>query len=306
MCWTRLTLTKGASCQTPPSPPPRTSPPAPSGNPKGGLPEKKPGKNRSGSDKRQREKITPVRWATAEFNIVASKARTAGLPFGAYMRALGLGDEGPRSQRIPPVEKELLISVRGLFGRLNSNVNQIAKNGNSGFPVDLPELRLVMKDYPRHPGPIFQALGKEPAPDAQDWDEFEAASRKALAANPGAETVAIPAALLHRMIGNAAAPDHPEPRRVMIAKGASRSGPRQLAVYLMRVERYETGEPVELLELQFPLGVSLDDGQRPPAYRVPAYRDLPGLAGPHRGNEAGERRPLPCRDQPRSPTTPPP
>ena len=36
----------------------------------------------------------------------------------------------------------------------------------------------------------------------------------------------------------------------MIAKGASRNNPRQLAVYLMRVERYETGEPVALLEFQ--------------------------------------------------------
>ena len=34
----------------------------------------------------------------------------------------------------------------------------------------------------------------------------------------------------------------------MIAKGAARSNPRQLAVYLMRVERYETGEPVVLLQ----------------------------------------------------------
>ena len=36
----------------------------------------------------------------------------------------------------------------------------------------------------------------------------------------------------------------------MIAKGASRNNPRQLAVYLMRVERYATGEPVALLEFQ--------------------------------------------------------
>lgn len=38
----------------------------------------------------------------------------------------------------------------------------------------------------------------------------------------------------------------------MIAKGASRSGARQLAVYLMRVENYATGEPADLLEMQSP------------------------------------------------------
>ena len=194
-----------------PQPPVEKQPPAPTGNIKGALPAKQRGKNRSGSDKRQRDKITPVRWAKDEFNVVAARARTAGKPFGAFMRALALGDDGPRSQRIPPVEKELLLTVRGLFGRLNNNVNQIAKNGNSGFPVDLPELRLVMKDYPPIRNLMFKALGKEPGPDAQDWDEFEAAGRKALAASPGAETVAIPAALLHRMIANAAAPATPDP-----------------------------------------------------------------------------------------------
>ncbi|HEV8414163.1 MAG TPA: relaxase/mobilization nuclease domain-containing protein [Bryobacteraceae bacterium] len=48
----------------------------------------------------------------------------------------------------------------------------------------------------------------------------------------------------------------------MIAKGASRSGPRQLAVYLMRVERWDTGEPAELLELRSPWAAGIDGGDR--------------------------------------------
>src|ERR1700730_6805087 len=44
----------------------------------------------------------------------------------------------------------------------------------------------------------------------------------------------------------------------MIAKGASRSGARQLAVYLMRQERWDTGEPVVLLEFQSPWAHSLN------------------------------------------------
>jgi hypothetical protein len=49
----------------------------------------------------------------------------------------------------------------------------------------------------------------------------------------------------------------------MIAKGASRSGPRQLAVYLMRVERWATGEPVVLLEFQSPWGNGLNFAKGP-------------------------------------------
>jgi hypothetical protein len=62
----------------------------------------------------------------------------------------------------------------------------------------------------------------------------------------------------------------------MIAKGASRSGPRQLAVYLMRVERYETGEPVELLELNSPWASSLNgdsDRSRIASRLIETFRD---------------------------------
>src|SRR5580692_6311442 len=62
----------------------------------------------------------------------------------------------------------------------------------------------------------------------------------------------------------------------MIAKGASRNNPRQLAVYLMRVERYDTGEPVELLELQSGWSNSLDpEAGRPriASRLIEAFRD---------------------------------
>jgi len=62
----------------------------------------------------------------------------------------------------------------------------------------------------------------------------------------------------------------------MIAKGASRNNPRQLAVYLMRVERYDTGEPVELLELQSGWASSLDTDEWRPRVAsrlIEAFRD---------------------------------
>lgn len=61
----------------------------------------------------------------------------------------------------------------------------------------------------------------------------------------------------------------------MIAKGASRSGARQLAVYLMRVERWDTGEPAELLELRSPWAAGLDETDRHQTAEqlVEAFRD---------------------------------
>lgn len=162
-------------------------------------------KKRHGTEKRQRQKITPVRWEMAEFNKVAAKANRAGLPFGAFMRALALdGDAGARSQRIPTIDKQILLQWQGALGRLNNNANQIARGINEDEFYDLPELRLVLKDYPAMRDAIFVALGKEPSPEMQDWDELIATGRKALAANPSADTVAIPAALLRRILRSTA------------------------------------------------------------------------------------------------------
>ena len=167
--------------------------PASTGNPK---------KNRSGSSTRQRNCQYVVRCTRDEFNAIAASARHAGLKGAAYLRAQGLGDPGERAQRTPPVEKELLTWYQGQLGRLNNNCNQIAKRGNSGFPVDLPELRQVLQDYTPLRDAIFKALGREPAPETRDWDEFKTVGNEALKASPGTDTVCLPADLLRRMIGN--------------------------------------------------------------------------------------------------------
>ena len=74
----------------------------------------------------------------------------------------------------------------------------------------------------------------------------------------------------------------------MIAKGSSRSGPKQLAVYLMRVGRYDTGEPAELLELQSPWA-ALENGtrERTAAKLIEAFRDWQMLAEGTRQGEYG-------------------
>ena len=65
----------------------------------------------------------------------------------------------------------------------------------------------------------------------------------------------------------------------MIAKGGARSGPKQLANYLMRVGRYDTGEPAELLELRSPWATAPNGTQeRTAAKLVEAFRDWQTLA----------------------------
>lgn len=194
------------------------------------MTDKKPAtRKRHGTEKRQRQKITPIRWEMREFNKVAAKANKSGLTFGAFMRSLGLdGDSGARSQRIPPIERELLLRYQGQLGRLNNNVNQIARAINSDEFYEMPELRSALKDYPAIRDAIFVALGKEPSPEMDDWDEFIAASKKGLEAHPSAQTIPIPAALLRRIVGGttAAASSQPAPDATAVAsiKASKRHG----------------------------------------------------------------------------------
>src|SRR5205085_6131636 len=91
---------------------------------------------------------------------------------------------------------------------------------------DLPELRLVLKDYVAFRDAIFVALGKEPSPEMEDWDELIATGKTALEANPTADTIAIPASLMRRIVGSTAvaAAAHPAPAAKAVAsvKGMKR------------------------------------------------------------------------------------
>ena len=121
-------------------------------------------KKRGGSSKRQRNNQYVVRCTTDEFNAIAAKATKSGLKGASYLRAAGLGDAGPRAQRRPTVEKELLIRALALHGRYGNNMNQIAHSGNAGNPVDLPELRRALKQWGEVRDALLEALGKKPGP----------------------------------------------------------------------------------------------------------------------------------------------
>jgi len=183
--------------------PPDDAPPSAPNAPTERPPRKK---RPRGSDKCQRNMQHTARCTPAEFNEIAGNASAAGMRVGAFLRGLGLkGNPGERSRYIPPVETELLKSLRGDLGRLNNNVNQIAHQLNMGGSVAPSYLRQVFLDYPGLRNGIFQAMGKEPSPDAEDWDEFIGFVKDAFAANPASATITLPAPLLLRIITSSAA-----------------------------------------------------------------------------------------------------
>jgi len=178
--------------------------------------DQNPKKKRIRSDKRQRTSQFVVRCTKDEFNEIAANARGTGLKTTAWLRAKGLlrGDPGPRSQRTPPLHVELLNQVKAMIGRVGNNLNQIAHQLNSNEFYDLPELRLVLRQILKITDTILVALGKEPSPELQDWDQFVDAARKSLGSDPSAKTISLPADVVRRVIENthARAMLHPSQR----------------------------------------------------------------------------------------------
>lgn len=98
-----------------------------------------------GSDKRQRNRIIPVRVSDEEGARIDEKADAAGLPAAAFMRAAALGDAGPRARRRPPADHVALRQLLGQLGRVGNNLNQIARALNSGEDHDAAELREALR-----------------------------------------------------------------------------------------------------------------------------------------------------------------
>jgi len=99
-------------------------------------------RSRSGSNTRQRTRAFPVRLSEAERAALEAAASAAGMAAGSYVRHLLTVGKAPRSVRRPPVELEALRillgelgALRAEFGKIGSNVNQIAHKLNSDFSV---------------------------------------------------------------------------------------------------------------------------------------------------------------------------
>jgi hypothetical protein len=115
-------------------------------------------KKRHGTENRQRQKITPIRWEQAEFNKVSAKATRASRLRRIHAIPARMAT-GRLLQRILPVKKALLLHYQGQHGRLTNNVNQIARRirrGRSDFTTR--RASPCLKDYPAIRDAIFPLL----------------------------------------------------------------------------------------------------------------------------------------------------
>jgi mobilization protein NikA len=106
--------------------------------------------------------IPPVRCTEEERVAIKAAADQAGLSVGAFVRALALGDAGPRAVRRPPIERKELARLLGHLGKIGSNLNQLAHafNRDRSIPGG-DELNAIRKQVGELRDALMKALGRD-------------------------------------------------------------------------------------------------------------------------------------------------
>lgn len=114
-----------------------------------------------------RTKLIPVRCTEEERAAIKAAADKAGLSVGAFVRALALGDAGPRAVRRPPIERRELARLLGHLGKVGSNLNQLAHAFNrKGRTPALAELVTMREQVGELRDALMKALGRAGQPGA--------------------------------------------------------------------------------------------------------------------------------------------
>jgi Mobilization protein NikA len=115
---------------------------------------------RSGSERRQRTGIIPVRVTPQEAADIRRAASTRGQSVSELVRTAALTRRLPASR----IEVQAIAQLLGQLGKIGSNINQIAYHLNAGRPGDRVEgsLEAALRDLSELRLVCLQALGKEP------------------------------------------------------------------------------------------------------------------------------------------------
>lgn len=123
-------------------------------------------RTRSGSETRQRGGVIPFRVSATERAEIEAAADRAGLTLGSYVRARILTRPTTRATRSPPTNKAALARLLGEIGRVGSNINQIARQLNSGRDADeIADLALALRAVWEMRDAVLLELGMKAAAD---------------------------------------------------------------------------------------------------------------------------------------------
>ena len=103
-------------------------------------------KKRSGSAKRQKQKIIGVRVRDDERAKIEANAAAADLCPSAYLRVAGTGTQRPHERRRPTPDMTLLAQAMAQVGRIGGNLAQFLKLANRGEIVAANDLDTAVQE----------------------------------------------------------------------------------------------------------------------------------------------------------------
>lgn len=115
----------------------------------------------SGTEKRIRDRILTIRFSAEERAAIDEAADRAGLVVGSYARQVLLGAPAPRQVRRRPIERRELVRILGQLGHIGSNLNQLAKDRNTGTVVHDGEIATAARAVVEMRDAILKAMGHE-------------------------------------------------------------------------------------------------------------------------------------------------
>jgi hypothetical protein len=103
-------------------------------------------KKRSGTEKRQREKIISVRVYAAERLKIEANAAAVDLCASSYLRMLGTAQQRSQERRRPNPDMKEVGRLLGECGRIGGNIHQLLRHANFGNPPSRSELEDAGKE----------------------------------------------------------------------------------------------------------------------------------------------------------------
>lgn len=120
-------------------------------------------RKKSGSEKRQRNKVLQVRCTDAEFAQIEAMADRVELTPASYARSFLLDAPAPRAVRRPAVDTAQVAKLLADLGKVGSNLNQIAYHLNSGTSSVSPQaVESALADVAEMRKACMEALGRKP------------------------------------------------------------------------------------------------------------------------------------------------
>lgn len=118
-------------------------------------------RSKSGSEKRKRQARFTVRCTNEQREALTEAAARSGLSFGSYVLGHLLKVPPPAAGKVPTIERQQLAQLLAQLGRLNGNINQIAKALNFGQGFARAEIQAAAAGIVSLRDDIRAALGRK-------------------------------------------------------------------------------------------------------------------------------------------------